>query len=108
MAVGLFRIFCQNVNRNVTLLESILALSIDDFDIIFIQEPPWHLARLALSGSNAKGDPVIGTTIHSDWGLIVQSSDFQNEGADNPRVAVYVHKRLRGLRPSYFQDLIYH
>jgi len=51
---------------------------------------------------------VIGTTIHLDWGIIVRSMDLQNEGADNPRVAVYVHKCLRGLRPSYCQDLIDH
>ena len=108
LAVGLFRIFCQNVNRNITLLESVLALSIDDFDILFIQEPPWRLIRNAPSGSSSEGEPVIRTTIHPDWGLIVQKSDLRNEGTDNPRVAVYVHKHLKGLRPGYHWDLMDH
>jgi len=108
LAVGSFRIFCQNINRNVLLLESVLALSIDDFDIIFIQEPPWRLIRHAPSGIDPAGEPVIGTVIHLDWGLIIRKSDLQDEGADNPRVAVYVHKCLKGLRPGYCWDLIDH
>jgi len=108
LAVGSFRIFCQNVNRKVTLLESILASFIDDFGIIFIQEPPWRLVRHALSGSNSEGELVIGTTIHPDWGLIICKSDLHNEGADKSRVAVYVHKCLKGLHPGYCRDLIDH
>jgi len=108
LSVDSFRIFCQNVNRNSLLLESVLASSIDEFDIIFIQEPPWRLIRHAPSGSNPAGEPVIGTTIHPDWSLLVRKSDLRDEGADNPRVAVYVHKRLKGLRPGYRRDLIDH
>jgi len=108
LSVGSFHIFCQNVNRNNLLLESILALSIDDFDIIFIQEPPWRLIRHAPLGANSEGEPVIGTAIHPDWGLLVHKSDLRNDGADNPQVAVYVHKRLKGLRPGYRRDLIDH
>jgi len=104
--VGLFRIFCQNVNRNIALLESLLVLSINNFDIIFIQEPPWRLVRHAPSGKDPEGEPVIRTTIHLDWGLTIHSLDLQNEGADNPWVAVYVHKHLKGLRPGYRCDLI--
>jgi len=107
-SVGSFRIFCQNVNRNNLLLESILASSIDDFDIIFIQEPPWRLIRHAPSGVNPEGEPVIGTAIHLDWGLLVCKSDLCNDGADNPQVAVYIHKCLKGLRPGYRWDLIDH
>jgi len=58
LAVGLFHIFCQNVNRNSASLESILALSIDSFDIIFIQEPPWQLLRHAPSNNSAERDSV--------------------------------------------------
>jgi len=108
MVVNLLRIFCQNVNRNVTLLESILASSIDNFDLLFIQEPPWRLVRHAPLGTNPKGEPVIRTVIHPDWGLIIRKSDLSSKGSDNPRVAVYVHKRLKGLWPSYHQDLIDH
>ena len=108
LTVGLFRIFCQNVNRNSLLLESILVSSIDGFDIIFIQEPPWRLVRHAPSGSNSEGEPVIRTIIHPDWGLLIHKSDLHNEGADNPRVAVYIHKCLKGLKPGYRQDLIDH
>jgi len=92
LAVGSFRIFCQNVNRNVMLLESILASSVDDFDIIFIQEPPWRLVRSALSGTSPEDEPVIRTAIHLDWALIIRKSDFRHEGADNPQVTMYVHK----------------
>ena len=67
-----------------------------------------HKLRHAPSGTNPEGEPVIGTTIHLDWSLIVRKSDLRNEGADNPRVAVYVHKRLKGLRPGYRRDLIDH
>jgi len=108
LSVGSFRIFCQNVNRNSLLLESILVSSIDDFDIIFIQEPPWRLVRHAPLGTNPEGEPVIRTTIHPDWGLIVRKLDLRNDGADNPQVAVYVHKCLKGLRPGYHWDLIDH
>jgi len=47
--------------------------------------------------------------IHPDWGLIViRKSDLHNEGADNPWVTVYMHKRLKGLHPGYCRDLIDH
>jgi len=93
LVVGSFKVFCQNVNRNVALLESILASSMERFDIIFIQEPPWWLIRHAPSGASTEGELVIGTTIHPDWGLIVHHADLQNEGTDNSHVAVYVHKQ---------------
>jgi len=85
-----------------------LASAINNFDIIFIQELPWQLMRHAPSGFSVERDPVIGTTIHPDWGPIVINLDLQNEGVDNPMVAVYVHKCLKGLRPSYYWDIIDH
>jgi hypothetical protein len=34
------RIFCQNVNRNYGYMDTLLASLYDEYDLLFIQEPP--------------------------------------------------------------------
>jgi len=57
-------VFSQNFNRNSALLELILASSVKEFDIIFMQELSWQIIRNAPSGADTKGTPVNIVPIH--------------------------------------------
>nr|BAB32465.1 Pol-like protein Pol-1 [Tricholoma matsutake] len=79
------RIFSQNVNRNWGYMDSILADLVEDYDLLFIQEPPWRLIRHAPSAHNREGEEVIGAPMSPNWGTLVRPS-----GIDSPPcVAVY-------------------
>jgi hypothetical protein len=68
-------IFSQNICKNYSLTESILATKKDDFDIIFIQEPPWNLICQVPSMREPLGDDLMGTPIHPEWTYMVHLSN---------------------------------
>ena len=53
------RVLSFNIAKNRGYLDVMLEQYIEDYDILFIQEPPWGLIRHAPSTSNLDGDPVI-------------------------------------------------
>src|SRR5215467_1047767 len=98
------RIFSQNVNRNYLHVDTLLETLKYDFDILFIQEPPWRVIRQAPSPSNPDGEDVIGAPKHPDWTYMVRPPQRNL----NPRVMAYVSTRLSKLRPSLRRDLVDH
>ena len=78
----------------------------DSCDVLFIQEPPWQIIRMAPSTLSPEGDEVIGAPKHPSWMTIVRPS---GAGADErPRTMAYVSTKLNPLRPSMRRDLIDH
>jgi hypothetical protein len=92
-------IFSQNVCRNYPLTESILATKKNNFDIIFIQEPPWNLIHCMPSTKEPLGE-LMGISIHPEWTYMVHPS--------NPRLHIltYVHMWLQVMHPTLRCDMI--
>src|SRR3954467_15319863 len=80
------RIYSHNIAKNHVYLDVLLNELKDDFDVLFIQEPPWRLIRMTVSSSDKEGEPVIGAPTHPDWLQMVRPP---TPGA-NPRVMAYV------------------
>src|SRR5215467_187757 len=97
-------IFSQNVNKNYLHVDSLLETLKNDFDMIFIQEPPRWVIRQAPSPSNPEGEDVIGAPKHPDWIYMVRPPQCNL----NPRVMAYVNTRLSKLWPSLRRDLVDH
>jgi hypothetical protein len=85
------RIYCQNVNRNYALLDSVLASRSDEFDLLFVQEPPWNLIRHAPSAATRAGEAVVGAPINPDWGCIVRAVDRGGSVVDPNPAAGIIH-----------------
>src|SRR6202171_835956 len=97
-------ILCQNVNRNYVYMDTLLASLTESYDLLFIQEPPWQLIRSAPSSCDREGEDVIGAPNNPNWGLLVRPSGLDLP----PRVVVYFHKQLSGLRPGFRRELADH
>ena len=98
------RIFNQNVSKNYGHVDYLLECMKDDFDVLFIQEPPWRSIRKTVSTTNPEGDDVVGAPKHPDWLYIVRPPDQSGK----PRTMAYVHNRLARLWPSLRHDVIDH
>jgi hypothetical protein len=68
-------VFSQNVCRNYILTESILTTKKNNFNIIFIQEPPWNLICHVSSTKEPLGDKLMGAPIHPEWTYMVHPSN---------------------------------
>jgi len=98
------RVYSHNVAKNYMYLDVLLETLYDDFNILFVQEPPWHTIRQAPSSTNKEGDDVTGAPTHPEWLYMVLPPD--NNQA--PRVMAFVSKRLARLCPSMRRDLVDH
>jgi len=98
------RVYSHNVAKNYLYLDVLLETLYNDFDVLFIQEPPWRTIRQVPSSSNKEGDDVIRAPMHPEWLYMVRPP--QNDQA--PRVMAFVSKRLEKLRPSMRTDVIDH
>ena len=96
MIIKSLKILSQNVQKNKLLTDSILENN-KDYDIIFIQEPPWATIRQVPSTSSSEGENLIGTSHHLSWTLFIRNSETEN---DHPRVTTYVNKKLSKLQFS--------
>src|ERR1700682_6335452 len=103
-AFSQLQILCQNVNRNYVYMDTLLASLTESYDLLFIQEPPWQLIRSVPSFRDREGEDVIEAPNNPNWGLLVWLSGLDLP----PRVAVYFHKRLSGLRPGFRRELADH
>ncbi|TFK17354.1 hypothetical protein FA15DRAFT_576550, partial [Coprinopsis marcescibilis] len=81
------RVLSFNVAQNFLHVDTILESSKEDFDIIFVQEPPWRTVRHAPSTTTREGDAVIGAPNHPDWISMVRWSGEDEETC--PRVMAY-------------------
>ena len=100
---GTLRIFSQNVRRNALHVDTILSALVGQYDIVFIQEPPWNTVRLAPSSKSREGEAVIGAPMHPDWMYLARPVQ---RGEERPRVLSYVSRRLEHLRPSLRLDIV--
>ena len=96
------RVITFNIAKSYFDLDTLLEDFKDDFNVLFIQEPPWQTIRHATSTLDAEGAPVVGAPRHPQWNCMVR----QPEPGSRPRVMTYVSKRLDQLRPAYRRDLI--
>ena len=94
-----------NVQKNSVHVEVLLVRHLNNYDIIFIQEPLYREIYKAPSSSNIEGEAVIGAPMHPEWLYLVRP---QKPNKRLPRVMAYVSKRLSKLRPSMRFDLVNH
>ena len=98
------RIFSQNVQKNSLIVNTILESQIQ-FDIIFIQEPPWSKICKIPSSSSSEGEDLIETTHYPNWLLFAR---IPVDRLDFPRVITYINICLSSLRFSLCSDIINH
>jgi hypothetical protein len=98
------RIFCQNVNRNYGYMDTLLASLYDEYDLLFVQEPPWRHIGSAPSPASRDGEDVIGPPISPNWGVIHRPSSLE----EPPRVLIYFNVHIAALRPAFRRDLVDH
>ena len=63
MIVKNLKIFSQNIRKNSLIVNTLLK-TLNQFNIILIQEPPWSEIRKIPSSSDSDGEPLMGTTYH--------------------------------------------
>src|ERR1700761_3775470 len=96
------RILSFNVNRKYDLVDVLLHKCLDNYDILFIQEPPWKIIRYAPSTRSRDGEPVVGAPSHPSWTCFAGPATLEAP----PRVIAYVHSRVGPMRPSLRRDLV--
>ena len=104
MIIKSLKILSQNVWKNKLLTDSIFENN-KDYDIIFIQEPPWATIWQVPSTLSPKGENLIGTSYHLSWILFIRNSETEN---DYPRVTTYVNKKISKLQFSLWRDIYNH
>ena len=98
------RIFLQNVWKNSLIVNTILKTQ-TQFDIIFIQEPPWSKIHRIPSTLSSKSKDLIRTTCHSNWLLFIRNPA---DRLDSSRVIAYINIYLSLLYFSLRSDIINH
>jgi len=104
MIIQNLRILSQNVQKNL-LIVNILLETQTQFDIIFIQEPPWSKICKIPSAVYSEGEDLIGTTHHPNWLLFARNPA---DRTDSPRVIAYINTHLSSLHFSLHSDIINH
>ena len=69
------RVLTFNIAKHYMHLDVVLETLKDDFDVLFIQEPPWRLIRHAPSAHNVNGEAVMGAPIHPHWTIMVRDPE---------------------------------
>jgi Endonuclease-reverse transcriptase len=98
------RIFSQNVNGNYAYTDSLLSDLYENYDLLFLQEPPWWYIRAAPSSSSRDGTDVIGGPLNPNWGCLVRLLGLDSP----PRVMVYFSNHIANHRPGLHRDLVDH
>jgi hypothetical protein len=104
--VETLRIYCQNVGHKHNWTINLLERMKSQFDILFLQEPPWATMRYTASLTEKDGVPVKGPPIHPDWiSLFPKGFD---PAEDRPRVPAYVNRAIRSIKPKLRSDIMNH
>ena len=104
MIVKNLKIFLQNVCKNSLIINTLLE-TLNQFDIILIQEPPWSEIQKISSTSNSNGEHLIGTSHHPNWVFFTR---IPSDKKDFPRVITYVNICLSSLYFLFCKDIINH
>ena len=102
MIVKNLKIFSQNIRKNSLIINTLLD-TLNQFDIILIQEPPWSEIRKIPSTMNSNGKPLIGTSHHPNW---ISFTRIPLDEKDFPRVITYVNIHLSSLCFLLCKDII--
>ena len=102
---NILHIYSQNIWKNYVLVDSLLKLQKDLYDILFIQEPSWNFIQFAPSTSSPGGWEVIGAPIHPEWTQVVQ---LPQDSEQTPRVMCFIHSRLSRLCFAFRRDIVDH
>ena len=98
------KIFLQNVCKNSLIINTLLE-TLNQFDIILIQEPLWSEIQKISSTSNSNGEHLIGTSHHPNWVFFTR---IPSDKKDFPRVITYVNICLSSLHFLFRKDIINH
>ncbi len=104
MVENKIRVLSFNVAKNFLLVDSLLNICVNNYDIIFLQEPAWQMIRMAPSSVSREGDDVVGAPRHPQWTMMVRPPTPGHA----PRVMAYVSTRLAALRPAMRRDIFDH
>ena len=102
MIVNKLNFFSQNVCKNFLIINSILK-TCNDFDIIFIQEPPWSVIWLISSSALGEEEVLVGAPYHPNWLSFTRPSPTQSNYL---RVMAYINIRLSHFRLFLHRDII--
>jgi hypothetical protein len=100
------RIYSQNVGKKHNWTVSLLEQFKLDFDILFLQEPPWATVRYTASLTEKDGTPIKGPLIHPDW--IPMFPKGFDAAEDRLRVIAYVNCAIRVVKPKLRSDIVNH
>jgi len=103
MIVQNLRVFLQNVRKNL-LIVNILLKTQTQFNIIFIQEPPWSKICKIPSTLSSEGEDLVGTAHYSNW-LFTRNPTNRS---DSSRVITYINICLSSLWFFLRSDVINH
>jgi len=101
MIIENLKVFSQNVQKNKALTNLILKTN-KDFNIIFIQEPPWSFIHTILSFFSKEEDKVVGALNHTNW---ITFSRSNSDEYDYLRVISYINICLTSIHFSLWKDI---
>jgi len=104
MIVQNLKVFSQKIQKNSLIVNTILETQ-SQFDIIFIQEPPWSEIHKIPSSLDCKDKALIGTTHHPNWLLFAR---IPSERLDSPRVITYINICFSSFHFLLCKDIINH
>ena len=102
---NIFYIYLQNVCKNYMLVDSLLEIQKDLYNVLFIQEPPWNFVYFVSFTTISGEDEVFGTPIHPDWVQVVQ---FPQNSEQTPSIMCFTHSRLFRLCSALRRDIVNH
>jgi hypothetical protein len=105
-AVETLQIYCQNVGHKHNWTISLLERMKSQFDILFLQEPPWATVRYTTSLTEKDGVPVKGPPIHPDW-ISLYPKGF-DPAEDRLRVLAYINRAIRSIKPKLCSNIVNH
>ena len=104
MIVKNLKIFSQNICKNSLIVNTLLK-TLNQFNIILIQEPLWSEIQKIPSTLNSNGEPLIGTSHHPNW---IMFARILSDKKDSPRVLTYVNIHFSSLCFLLWKDIINH
>jgi len=99
------QLFLQNICKNKLLTDTILEKNNKNFDILFIQEPPWLVICQILSSISEEGSDLIGAPHYPFWIMFVRST---NSDSNYPRIITYINIKLISLHFLIRKDIFNH
>jgi len=104
MILKSIRILSPNVCKNNFLINTLLE-TCKDYNILFIQKPPWSLIQCISPSFSEGGKEIIEFPNHSSWTMFAHSFNINSKYL---RVLIYINVCLSKLCFSLRKDIINH